>query len=230
MPAQPASSFAVARFPQDRSGDAQLVRDVARGDREALGVVWDRYSKLVRGVLFGVLGSDHAAEDLLQDVFLAFYRGAGSVRSSGALRPYLVGVTVRLAALELRRRKIRRWVVLSRTGELPDFPVQPDDSEARESLRALYRVLDQLGDRRRLAFVLRHVHGLEILEVAAALDISEATARRELARSREQLAALARGEPSLARYLSLQSIAKGRDRWAEQVAKHDGSRSPSATQ
>ena len=66
-------------------------------------------------------------------------------------------------------------------------------------------MLDQLGSRRRLAFVLRHVQGLELLEVAAALEISESTARRELAKAQQQLAALARREPTLARYLSLHS-------------------------
>jgi RNA polymerase sigma-70 factor, ECF subfamily len=198
-------AVAVARFPQDRYGDAQLVRDVAHGDRDALGVVWDRYSRLVRSVLFGAIGADHAAEDLLQEVFLAFYRGAAQIQDGSALRSYLIGVAVRIAALELRRRKVRRWVGLSATGELPDLPVAPEDTEGRESLRALYRVLDQLGSRRRLAFVLRHVQGLELLEVAAALEISESTARRELGKAQQQLAALARREPALNQYLARQN-------------------------
>ena len=193
----------LARFPQERYGDAQLVADVARGDRAALGVVWDRYSKLVRGVLFGALGPDSAVDDLQQDVFLAFHRGAARIQQGAALRGYLVGVAVRLAALELRRRKIRRWVGLSQTGELPDVPIAPEDAEGRESLRALYRVLDQLGNRRRLAFVLRHVQGLEILEVAAALGSSESTTRRELTQARRQIEALAQREPALLHYLQL---------------------------
>jgi RNA polymerase sigma-70 factor (ECF subfamily) len=210
FPARPTTGHvALARFPQDRYGDAQLVKDVARGDRDALGVVWDRYSRLVRGVLFGAIGADSATEDLLQDVFLAFFRGAAQIQDGGALRSYLVGVAVRLAALELRRRKVRRWVHLSPTGELPELPVAPEDAEGRESLRALYRVLDQLGSRRRLAFVLRHVQGLEILEVAAALEISESTTRRELTRAQQQLAALARREPALARYVDLNDSIRG---------------------
>ncbi len=214
MAASSASSFAAVRVSQDHYEDAQLVRDIARGDQEALGVVWDRYSKLVRGVLFSMLGLDQVSEDLLQDVFLAFHRGVGNLRSGVALRAYLVGIAVRLAALELRRRKIRRWVVLSTTGELPDLTVQPEDSEARESLRALSRVLCQLGERRRSAFVLRHVQGLEILEIAAALEISESTARRELTRAREQFAALARAEPALTSYLRAEAESRARPTWA----------------
>lgn len=206
-----AGHLTLASFPAERRSDAQLVDDVAHGDELALGVVWDRYSKLVRNVLLGAIGADGAAEDLLQEVFLAFHRGAKQIHDGSALRGYLVGVAVRLAAMELRRRKVRRWVGLSATGDLPDMPVAPQDVEGRESLRALLRVLDQVSTRRRLAFVLRHVQGLEILEVASALEVSESTARRELTRARRQLALLARGEPALCRYLEPQGLSRGEE-------------------
>jgi RNA polymerase sigma-70 factor, ECF subfamily len=202
QPAPLLNPSSVAHFPADRSSDALLVRSVAGGDHHALALVWERYGKLVRSVLFGALGPDQAAEDLLQEVFLGFYRGASRMRDPSALRGYLVTLAVRLVALELRRRKVRRWVGLSSNGELPDLPVPPEDSEAREALRALYHVLDQLGSRRRLAFVLRHVQGMELMEVAAALQISESTARRELSRAKDQLAALSRRQPALSRYLA----------------------------
>ncbi|MET0792515.1 MAG: sigma-70 family RNA polymerase sigma factor [Polyangiaceae bacterium] len=118
-------------------------------------------------------------------------------------------MAVRTAALELRRRKVRRWVGLSTTGELPDLPVAAADGEGRESLRALYRVLDQLSSRRRMVFVLRHVQGLELLEIVAALEISESTVRRELGKAQQQLAALARREPALDEYLRLRDGSRG---------------------
>ena len=206
-----AGHLTLASFPTERRSDAQLVDDVAHGDELALGVVWDRYSKLVRNVLLGATGADGTAEDLLQETFLAFHRGAKQIHDGSALRGYLVGVAVRLAAMELRRRKVRRWVGLSATGDLPDVPVAPHDVEGRESLRALLRVLDKVSTRRRLAFVLRHVQGLEILEVASALEVSESTARRELTRARQQLALLARREPSLCRYLEAQGLSRGEE-------------------
>jgi len=179
------------------------VHEVARGDRAAFGVIWDRYGKLVRGVVFGAIGPDSLNEDLVQEVFLAFFRGAGNIQDGAALRAYLVGVAVRTAAGELRRRKVRRWVGLSATGELPELPVLAEDSEGRQTLRALYRVLDQLSRRRRMVFVLRHVQGLELLEIVAALEISESTVRRELGKAQQQLAALAKREPALTEYLKL---------------------------
>ena len=203
------SAPGLARFPQERLSDAQLVHEVVRGDRSAFGVIWDRYGKLVRGVVFGAVGPDNVNEDLVQEVFLAFYRGAATIQDGASLRGYLVGVAVRTAALELRRRKVRRWVGLSTTGELPDLPAPAEDSAGRESLRALYRVLDQLSSRRRMVFVLRHVQSLELLEISAALEISESTVRRELGKAQQQLAALAKREPSLDEYLKLRDVSRG---------------------
>jgi len=192
----------VTRFPTSRLGDAELVEAAARGDSEAVSVVWQRYSGLVRAVIRGALGVDFAIEDLVQEVFIGFLKGARNVTDGSALRSYLTGVAVRTAALELRRRKVRRWVTLTPTGVLPDAPSPPGDAESREALRALYRVLDGLGTRRRLAFVLRHVQGLDMADVVAALDISESTLRRELSRARQQIARAGRREPALRRYLA----------------------------
>jgi RNA polymerase sigma-70 factor, ECF subfamily len=192
----------IAPFPADRLSDAELVRAAARGDSDAVSVVWQRYAPLVRGVLRGALGPDHAIEDLLQEVFVGFLKGAKNILEGAALRGYLVGVAVRLAALELRRRKIRRWVMLTPTGALPERASPPADAEGRAALRALHRVLDGVSSRRRLAFVLRHVQGLELLDVAASLGISESTARRELERARSYVRKRGEREPALKPYLA----------------------------
>lgn len=164
--------------------------------------VWDRYSDFVRGVLHGALGRDGAIEDLTQEVFLAFVRGAKSVTDGAKLRGFLAGVAVRLAAMEIRKRRVRRWLVLSPTGELPEPGAAPHDAESQQVLGALQRVLSGMSQRRRMAFVLRHVQEMEMLDVAAALDISESTLRRELGRAREHLLKAAGREPALAQYLA----------------------------
>lgn len=192
----------MAVFPVDRAGDAQLVEAAARGDRTAMAEVWDRYADFVRRVLHGALGRDSAVEDLTQEVFLAFVRGAKTVSDGAKLRGFLAGVAVRLAAMEIRRRRVRRWLTLSPTGDLPEQHAPARDRDGEEVLAALDRVLSGMSQRRRMAFVLRHVQDLEMLEVAAALSISESTLRRELLRAREQVLRGAGREPALADYLA----------------------------
>ncbi|HVY25646.1 MAG TPA: sigma-70 family RNA polymerase sigma factor [Polyangiaceae bacterium] len=192
----------MARFPVDRAGDALLVEAAAKGDRTAMAEVWDRYSDFVRGVLHGAMGGDAAIEDLTQEVFLAFVKSAHTVADGAKLRGFLAGVAVRLAAMEIRRRRVRRWLLLSPTGELPERAAPAHDAEGKEILTALARVLDGMSQRRRMAFVLRHAQGMEVLEVAAVLGISESTLRRELQRARQHLLRAAAREPALAAYLA----------------------------
>jgi RNA polymerase sigma-70 factor (ECF subfamily) len=167
-----------------------------------MAAVWDRYADFVRRVLHGALGRDGAIEDLTQEVFLAFVRSAATVTDGSKLRGFLAGIAVRLAAMEIRKRRVRRWLVLSPTGELPERGGMPHDAESQQVLAALSRVLDGMNQRRRMAFVLRHVQDMEMLEVAAALAISESTLRRELAKAREHLLRAASREPALAQYLA----------------------------
>ncbi len=192
----------VAHFPTEKRSDASLVAGAAQGDRDAIGVIWDRYSGLVRGVLYGALPGDPMIEDLVQEVFLAFIRGAERIQDGAALRGYLAGMAVRQAAQEIRRRKVRRLVGLSSTGELPEQSAQPLDAENRQRLAALHRVLGKLSTRRKMAFLLRQVQGLEMLEVATALNTSESTLRRELAAARDFIQRAAASEPALSELLS----------------------------
>lgn len=187
-------------FPAEKRSDRSLVAGAAAGEREAVAIIWDRYSNLVRGVVYGALGSDQGLEDLVQDVFLAFLRGAAKIQDGAALRGYLVAVAVRMVASEIRKRRVRRWVGLTPTGELPDRAAERVDVEHREVLRALHRALQALKPRRRMAFVLRHVHGLDPVETARALGISESTVRREVDRVRELLAKTS--EPALREFLA----------------------------
>ena len=198
VPKQP-----VSRFPHERLGDAELVQAVVQGDTSAVGVVWDRYSSLVRSVLRSNLGFDGDVEDLLQEVFVVFLKNAGEIRTQGALRSFLVTVAVRIVLVELRRRRVRRWVALSSDGEIPETPALPQDVEGAAALNALYRLLGEIPERRRVAFTLRHIDGLDIGDVAQALKVSESTAKREIARARRVIFKRAeRGEPALWHYLS----------------------------
>ena len=118
------------------------------------------------------------------------------------LRSFIVGTALRVARTELRRRRVRRILSFTSTGALAELPDPcASDPEARRAVRRLYEVLDGLEVRSRMAFVLRHVEGYDLTELATAMRCSLATIKRLLARTEERVAVLAKREPLLAQYV-----------------------------
>ncbi len=183
--------------------DAALVKALQSGQQEALLAIWDRHATLVRGLLRRSLGPWGDVEDLVQEVFLAFHRSAHDLRDPAMLRAYLVGITTRKAISELRRRRVRSFLRITEDGVLPeaeDPGVVEDDGP--EALRRLYQLLEGCSAADRMAFVLRHVEGLQLEEVARALGVSVATAKRQLGRVHARVVALARRDPVLSGYVT----------------------------
>src|SRR5262245_55091366 len=107
---------------RSQASDADLVDAVARGDERALAQVWERYVREVRVSIKSSLGRDPAVDDLVQEVFLAFYRGASRMQNPRSLRAYLLGAAMRLTAFEIRTRRRRfRRLRLTPRGSLPEI-------------------------------------------------------------------------------------------------------------
>jgi RNA polymerase sigma-70 factor (ECF subfamily) len=178
--------------------DAALVRALCQGDAAAERAVWNRYAGMVCHVAQRTLGSREDAEDLAQEVFGCLFAKIRSLENPEALRSFIYSITVRTLKWELRRRRVRRWVTLSDTGEVPDLSVPAVDHVSRQLLRLFYAVLDKLAAEERMIFVLRHVERLTLEEVALSMGISLATAKRRLARSNQKVEALLDRDADLA--------------------------------
>ncbi|HLZ48161.1 MAG TPA: sigma-70 family RNA polymerase sigma factor [Candidatus Limnocylindria bacterium] len=103
------SGLGLAVVPTGTAGDDEaLVARIARGDPEALGVLYDRYGRTIFGVLYRMLGAPEAAEEVVQDAFHAVWRRAGTYRADrGSVRTWLLAIA-RNAAIDWRRTKGKR--------------------------------------------------------------------------------------------------------------------------
>ncbi len=188
-----------------QADDATLARAASAGDPRATGVVWDRFSPLVRRVLRRTLGPQAEVESLLQNVFVRVLEQLNSLPKSAQLRPFIVSVTVKVLNAELRRHRFRRLLRLRSPWHASDEQADTADSTTRSALSALYRILDQLDADARLAFTLRHFEGLPITELASATDASLASAKRRLARASARVQAAVKHDAALSAYAAAAS-------------------------
>jgi RNA polymerase sigma-70 factor, ECF subfamily len=71
--------------------DEDLIGKIRLGDQDALGVLFRRYASLVRGIGNRILRDDAEAEDLVQEVFLYFFRSASAFDNrKGSARSWIV--------------------------------------------------------------------------------------------------------------------------------------------
>jgi RNA polymerase sigma-70 factor, ECF subfamily len=180
--------------------DADLVRAALAGEERSQRTIWDRYAPLARRIVGRSMGPECDVEDIVQDAFLGLFRNLRSLRDPSALRAFVISICIRSVRGEIRKKRLRRLVGLSPTPELVDARVVWVDHEARQTLQCLYRALDRLAFRERATFALRHIEGMELDEIAAALGVSTPTVRRSLAKAVERLTCLSQNDEALSLY------------------------------
>ncbi len=167
---------------------------VAARDAEALGALYDRYGRMVFGVLRALLPTPEAAEEVIQDSFHALWRSArGYSEARGSVRTWLLAIA-RNAAIDWLRTKGRplgHERSLEAAAEVRD-PLA-DELMERVALRARVRdALVALPPEQREVIVLAFYGGMTQTEIAARtgapLGTVKGRARLAMARLRDTLA------------------------------------------
>jgi RNA polymerase sigma factor (sigma-70 family) len=166
--------------------DGQLLqRFTAQRDEAAFAALVRRHGPLVLGACCRVLRDWHNAEDAFQGTFLLLARRAGSLRRPEALGPWLYGVASRTAR-KARAREARRRDCERRAGTTP-LMEDADDLVWRDLRPVLDEAVARLPEKYRIAFVLHHLQGLAVAEVALRLGCPQGTVAGRLARAKVRL-------------------------------------------
>jgi RNA polymerase sigma-70 factor (ECF subfamily) len=149
-------------------------------------------------VIVHALGPDRELADLIQEVFLAAMDSIGELRDPRALKSWIGTIAIHTARRRLRQRKQQRCFDLYPADDPPERADHSvPDPEIGEAARATFRVLDALPEEDRLVFVLRHVHGWKMSDIAELCGSSVSTVKRRLARATGRFTVHARREASL---------------------------------
>ena len=162
--------------------DTALMLRVKLGEVAAFSALHERYQRQMLGFFYGLTGSSTAANDLAQETFLRLWQVRKRYRATGPFPAYLFAIA-RMIWHEQQRRESKQWrlgIPASMEGaeDLPAHNAGPADCAAREELGALLiQALAELPEEQRLVFLLRHVKGLSLPEIAGALDCPVNTVR-----------------------------------------------------
>jgi RNA polymerase sigma-70 factor (ECF subfamily) len=182
--------------------ETELVRALMARDGRAAEEAWAHFLPMVSRFLRRYFGPACDGQDLCQEVFLRFFNRIAELRDPAAVRGFLISICLGVARNELRRKRVRRWLGLTTSGDLPEIAVAASDVEAREATHHLYAVLERVSAEDRSLFLTRYVEKMEIMDIAAAHGLSFGTAKRRLARATRRVSAKMRRDPVLADYVT----------------------------
>jgi RNA polymerase sigma-70 factor, ECF subfamily len=165
--------------------DPELVARMARGDRSAMALLYERHKLAVFALARGMLRSAAEAEDLLHDVFLeAWRRSADYSEERGSVRAWLV-VRARSRALDRIKSAGRRpGAERELARDLPGTHTTPPEGFDQSRLRAL---LARMPEPQQQVLWLGYFQGLSSEEIGERLQVPIGTVK---SRTRAALAAL----------------------------------------
>ncbi len=146
-----------------------------------------RYQNAVYGLALVKTGSRADADDVFQEVFLAYFLSGKEFRDEEHRRAWLLRTALNMS----RRITASTW----RKKTVPleqeeDRPVQFQEPEED----TVWQALSSLADEYRVPLYLHYFQELSTREIARALSLRDGTVRMRLSRGREQLRDILKGD------------------------------------
>lgn len=146
-----------------------------------------RYQTTVFGLALAKTGSRADAEDVFQEVFLAYYQSAKRFADEEHRKAWLLRTTLNLCKRVTGSSWRRRIAPLEEAGEEPFAFYSQEENQ-------VWQAVSGLAEEYRLPIYLFYFQELSTREIAQALGIREGTARMRLLRGREQLRERLKGD------------------------------------
>ncbi len=178
--------------------DAELVERAQEGDREAFGLLVERYQEKVYSICYGKLKDEQDSHDVTQDVFVKVFRYLEDFNRNSSFYTWLYRIAVNTSIDYLRKQSRQAQVDYDDSIKSDEdveghdhltpstLGVDPDRAFDRKELREqMLEALESLSDKHRTILTLREVEGLSYKEMAEVLEISKGTVMSRLYHARQ---------------------------------------------
>jgi RNA polymerase sigma-70 factor (ECF subfamily) len=179
--------------------DVEIIQAVLDGAVDRYAELVDRYQDGALNVAFSMLGNEEDAKDASQEAFVSAYRALRRFRGGAKFSTWLYRIVVN-ECKDVYKRRARQPVAVATVGEpdpdsngvlfvdVEDPTASPRDQLANRELgRRISAAIGELPMKQRTAFLLHHVHGLPLEEVAAVMRCRLGTVKSHIFRATHQL-------------------------------------------
>jgi len=170
--------------------DQALVGLIGQGDKHAMQVLFGRYNVRIFRFLLRFVGSESMAEDLVSEVFIDVWRGAGQYKARSQVSTWLLAIARHKALSTLRRHSKDESddgaiEAIDDPGDNPEVAMQKTERSA-----ILLNCLKQLSPAHREVIDLVYYHERSIDEVAEIICVPQNTVKTRMFHARRGIAKL----------------------------------------
>jgi RNA polymerase sigma-70 factor, ECF subfamily len=178
----------LAGFSPAEEEDVRLMERAREGELEAFALLVRRHRDRLATFLYRLCWDHDKAEDGAQEVFLRLWLARRRYQARSKFTTFLYQIAQNYWRDELRRRRVRPPELCSIEAHSPgELPLQaPAVTEPHYHLFLRYQqwrvrqAIDRLPERYRLVFVLVHLEGHRLAEVAEILQIPVGTVKSRM--------------------------------------------------
>jgi RNA polymerase sigma-70 factor (ECF subfamily) len=175
--------------------DHATVQAVLSGDKEAYGRLVALHSRSIFRVAYRITGNEADADEVVQDAFLRGYRKLQTFESRANFGNWIYRIAVRCALDRVAARRgdesIRFAEQVDSEAEglqIADGAPDPERMILSSEIAAIREsALRGLTPDERTAFILRHVEGCSLEEIASVLEIAPNAAKQAIYRAVHKL-------------------------------------------
>lgn len=182
----------------EREIDQKLVEKAQKGDKQAFGILVEKYHKKLYRLLSRMVRDQSEIEDIVQDSFIKAYHAINNFRGDSAFYTWLYRIGVNTAKNHLmalgRRPKAMNEVELEDienfddAGDLRTYETPESVLMTKEIAATVNDTIEHLPEELRSAITLREMDGLSYEEIAEIMDCPIGTVRSRIFRARESIA------------------------------------------
>ena len=158
--------------------EQELIEQLRQGNEPAFRWLVEHYRNRVFHTALTLLQDHKEAEDAAQETFIQVFESIRTFRQEATLSTWIYRIVTRKALDKIRRRKTRErlhkvlpwWMPEERKSDAAGFHHPGIEAENKEKAAVLFRAIDSLPEKQRLAFTLIKVQGMDY---AAACEVMQ---------------------------------------------------------
>lgn len=158
--------------------EQELIQELRRGNEPAFRWLVEHYRNRVFHTVLNILQDSKEAEDAAQETFIQVFESIGSFKEESSLYTWICRIATRKALDKIRRRKTREklrkilpwWMPDEKRSAAENFQHPGIAAENKEKAAVLFRAIDALPEKQRLAFTLIKVQGMSYDEACAIME------------------------------------------------------------